>query len=127
MICNYNVAVYHVVPDPTVTIVTTDEQLLGQSLTLECRIEAVRGLNGTAEIIWTICDAEVEVRRVENIPASLISNYTDKYTIPVLRTSDAFTLYQCCEVLINTRPQLAGSGYFPLNNVTCKSFKIKYT
>ena len=126
MICNYNVAVYHVVPDPTVTIVTTDEQLLGQSLTLECRIEAVKGLNGTAEIIWTIRDTEVEVRRVENISGSLISNYTDKYIIPVLRKSDAFTLYQC-EVLINTRPQLAGRGFFSLNNVTRKLFKINYT
>ena len=105
------------------TIVTSDEQLLGESLTLECRVEAVRGINGTAEIIWTVHDTGFEVRRVGNISGSSISNYTDKYTIPVLRTSYAFTLYQC-KVLINTTSQLVGRGFFSLNNVTGKLFEL---
>ena len=90
---------------------TSDEQTLGQPLTLECRIEAAKGINHTADIIWTT--GNTEVRRVENLPGSVISDYTDMFIIPVLKKSDNSTDYRC-EVIINTSPLITADELITL-------------
>lgn len=101
-------------------MITPDEQLVGESLTLECRIKAVKDIDSTVDIIWTT--GSTEVRRVEDLPANLISNYTDTYTIPILRTNDAFAHY-CCKVIIKTSPPITANDSFILN-VTRKFYKL---
>ena len=91
------------VPPPFVTLNAPDEQDAGQTLTLECEIDAVQDIDGTADIIWTT--SNTEVRRVENIPACLLSNYSDFFTTPVLSRSDNNREYQC-EVIINISPSV---------------------
>ena len=100
------------VPPPFVTIYAPDEQDVGQTLTLECEIDAVPDIDGTADIIWITGNAEV--RRVENIPACLLSNYSDFFTTPVLSRSDINREYQC-EVIINVSPSVRGNGGIRLN------------
>ena len=50
---------------------------------------------------------------MEDLPASLVRNYTDTYTIPVLRKSDALTDYGC-EVVMNTSPQITANEHITL-------------
>ena len=104
--------IHYIVPPPSVAINASDEQTVGQSLTLECRIEAVKDIDSTVDIIWTT--GNTEVRRVENIPAYLISNYSDFFTIPILSRSDNNREYQC-EVIINTSPPVTGNDNITLN------------
>ena len=89
-----------------------DEQTAGQSLTLECRITAVKDIDSTVDIIWTT--GSTEVRRVENIPACLISNYSDFFTTPVLSINDNNREYQC-EVIINISPPVTEINKVTLN------------
>ena len=90
------------------TAQTSDEQLVGQSLVLECRIILDQQMttiyiNSIFDIIWTK-EIESEVRRVEKISGKLLSNYSDYYVIQTLRAGDPYTFYRC-DVIINfTRP-----------------------
>ena len=108
----------HLVLPIVVTINTTDEQIVGQPLTLECRIQRANDIDSTFDIIWTRRSSG-EVRRVKNVSGSLISNYSDFYNISVLRRSDNFASYHC-DVIINLNQPLNTSVYFDLNNVTRK-------
>ena len=54
------------------------------------------------------------MRRVENIPACLLSNYSDFFTTPVLSRSDNNREYQC-EVIINVSPSVKGNDSIRLN------------
>jgi len=101
-----------IVPPPTVQVAAPCEQVVGQSLTLQCNITAVSDIAATVDIIWTTGDTEV--RRVENIQGSLISNFTDFFTIPVLSRSDNNQEYQC-EVVINTNPPIIENDTVVLN------------
>jgi len=96
----------------SVAISTSVEQTIGESLTLECRIEAENLINSTVDIIWTT--GNTEVRRMENIPSCLISNYSDFFTISILSRSDNNREYQC-KVIINTSPPVTGNDKITLN------------
>ena len=111
-ICSILFYSYLLVPLPSVKINASDEQTVGESLTLECRIEAVEDIDSTGDIIWTT--GNTEVRRVENISAYLISNYSDFFSIPILSRSDNNRKYQC-KVIINTTPPVTGNGNIILN------------
>ena len=113
------------VPPVNITILTSDEQIVGQPLTLECRIGAARGTeDSTFDIIWTQQHNYTEVRSVKDIPGSLLSNYSDFYTIPILRGSDLFNSFSC-EIIINsTNQSLSREAYITLANVTGKFWKI---
>ena len=99
------------VSTPNVTIIAPDEQTVGQSITLECRIEAVKDIDSTVDIIWTTDGTEV--RRVENIQACLISNYSDFFTTPVLSKNNNRE-YQC-KVIINISPPVIGNDSVTLS------------
>ena len=62
------------------------------------------------------------MRRIENIPACLITSYSDFFTIPVLSRNDNNREYQC-EVIINTSPPVIGIGNSTLNVIR----KFSYT
>ena len=100
-----------------VTINATNEQIVGQSFTMECRIQRAENIDSTFDIIWSRSRGGEE-RRVKNISGSLISNYLDFYTI-LLRRSDNVASYQC-DVIINLNQPLNTSAHFFLNNVTRK-------
>ena len=105
-ICTYLCAFVYFYIVPVVVINAPDEQVLGEPLTLECKIITAIDIDDTFNIIWT--NDITEVRRVENIPANLISNYSDFYTIPALSRSDDNRRYQC-EVIINTNPPVSAA------------------
>ena len=86
--------------------------MAGQSLILQCNISTVSDISATVDIIWTT--GNTEVRRVENIQGSLINNFTDFFTIPVLSRSDNNQEYRC-EVVINTNPPITGNDSVVLN------------
>ena len=108
------------VATPDVTVETSDEQLIGQSLKLECRIGRADDIyiNSTFDIIWTK-EPETEVRRVEKISGKLLSNYSGYYVIQTLRAGDAYTSYRC-DVIINFTRPLNTSASITLENVTRK-------
>ena len=97
-------------------IQVTDKQTVGQSLVLECKIEAVIDIDSTVDIVWTT-GYNVEVRRLMNIPDHSLNNYSDFFTIPLLSRNDDNRRYQC-EVVINTSPQIKAHESVTLN-VTC--------
>ena len=110
---------FFLVPAPIVQVVAPCEQVVGQSLTLQCNIAAVSDIAATVDIIWTTGDTEV--RRVEDIQGSLINNFTDFFTIPVLSKSNNDQEYHCT-VVINTNPPITGNDSVVLN-VTRKFIK----
>ena len=86
---------------------------------MECRVGPAMNIDYTFDIVW-IRQIGVEVRSVNNIPGSLLSNYSDFFTIPVLTASDQFTTYRC-EVVVNfNQPSTVGSTDFTLDSVTRK-------
>ena len=84
------------VPTPSVTLTATNTQIVGQSLTLECSVTAVRGITSRVDIIWN--------RQgklfwwTNNITSTIMVNslmYTDTYTISQLKTTDDGRKYKC--------------------------------
>ena len=106
---------YILAHQPNVTIQVTGKQIVGQSVVLECKIEAAIDIDSTVDIVWTTGN-NVEVRRVKNIPDHSLNNYSDFFSTPLL--NDDNRRYQC-EVVTNTNPQVKASEIVTLN-VTCK-------
>ena len=103
------------------TVKVTGEQTVGQSVVLECKIEAAIDTDSTIDIIWTTGN-DSEVRRLKNVPGHLLYNYSDFFSTPLLSRNDENRRYQC-EVITHTSPQAKENGSVTLN-VTCK-FKKK--
>ena len=97
--------IFYVVPNPTVAVAMLNPQELGQPITLECNVSAVRGITSRVDIVWKKDNAYLTT--IQGLNASFWSNnlafYVDTYQIPQLNTSDDDTVYQC-EVVINTSP-----------------------
>ena len=107
----------YLVPTPdnaNVTAITT--QIVGQPLTLECYVTTVRGITSRVDIMWS--SNGVQLKRIEGVNGSLISDstvtYTDYYNAFQLNTSDDGTIYQC-EVLVNLSPPLMVDGNITLD------------
>ena len=116
------VFVNQLVPSVNMTILTSsDEQIVGQPLTLECRIGAAREIDSTFDIIWrTEQLTSTEVRSMRNISGSLLRNYSDFYTIILRRGIRSYS----CEVIINLMNQsLSTSEHIYLRNATRKFWK----
>jgi len=91
-------------PIITVEISSTTSTEIGQPLILQCNATIImRGITSTVDIIW-ITD-NTQVRRVNNITASIHTNssstYNDSLIIPSLNISDIGSVYQC-EVLVDS-------------------------
>ena len=99
---HYHCFLFILVPKPTIGLSVLDNQTVGQSLTLECTIFTVRGVNSNVDIRWRI--DSLLVKSSENISVNTSSNnamiYIETYTISQLSTADEGKTYQC-DVLIN--------------------------
>ena len=104
------VCIFCTVPTPTVTVTAPINQIVGQSLTLQCEVTTVRGITSRVDIVWS-SDGTV-LRRMNDTTATTVDNslvYTDTYTISQLSTADEGKVIQC-EVVINTSPPVMASN-----------------
>ena len=104
------------VPTPSVTVTAPNTQVVGQPLTLECSVTAVRGITSRVDIVWSSDGTEIE--RMEGVSVSSTTGnsvvYTDTYIISQLNTTDDGREYQC-EVVINTSPPVMATGSVTLD------------
>ena len=99
-----------------VNITVISNQTVGQPLSLECSVTAVRGITSRVDIVWS--SNGVGLRRIEGVNISFTSDstvtYTDYYNTWQLNTSDDGRLYQC-EVFVNTSPPLMADSNITLD------------
>ena len=108
---------HFIVPTPLVQITLSDDKIMrnltiGDPLTLNCNVTAVRGISSSVNIIWTTGD--IELRRVDDITADLVNDsaiYTDSFEISLLSAIDNGREYQCT-VMINATQQVDSSDQF---------------
>ena len=96
------------VPNPTsMTVTTSNTQIVGDSLILECSITTVRGITSRVDIEWTIGSVILQTTEGVDIvsTASEFVVYKNIYNISQVSTFDDGRVYQC-KVIINTIPQL---------------------
>ena len=90
-----------------VVVATLSEQIVGQSLMLECAMSTPRGISSRVDLVWSRDGVEVEpindIRSNFSSPEVVV--YTNIYTIPLLGTYDDDIVYEC-EVIINSNPIL---------------------
>ena len=97
------------------TVSVPINQLVGQSLTLQCNVTAVRGITSRVDIVWS--SGGIVLKRMNDTAVTEMDNslvYTDSYAISQLSTSDEGRLIQC-EVVINTSPPVIASNSTTLN------------
>ena len=90
-------------------------QTVGQSLTLQCEVTAVRGITSRVDIVWR--DDSMELDRTNDTTATPMGNslvYTDSYTISQLSTTDEGRVIRC-EVVINASPSVMASDSITLD------------
>ena len=87
---------------------------VGQSLTLQCVVTAVRGITSRVDIVWS---SDSTVLRTMNNVSSMDNSllYTDSYNIPQpLSTTDDGKLFHC-KVVINSSPSVMANHSIILN------------
>ena len=93
-------------------------------MTLDCSIVAVRGITSRVDIVWY--GNGVQVRRMNNITASIINDtaavYTDSLNISLLTQKHDGRVYSC-EAIINSEPSLINYSSVTIN-ITCKFIAI---
>ena len=91
-------------------------QIVGQSLVLDCSVNAVRGIVSRVDIVWSSEGSDIET--VTDISSTILSDnsalYTATLTISLLSTTDEDREYQC-RVVINTTPPVMDNGAVTLN------------
>ena len=96
------------VPNPFVQITfdkTLENVTIGDPLTLDCTVTAVRGISSSVDIIWTTGGRVV--RRVDNITAYRKNDstiYTDSFEISSLSSIDNGREFQCTVVINASQP-----------------------
>ena len=109
------------VPIPNVEMYTPKNQLVGQSLTLECNGTVVRGITSRVDIVWSSDGAELR-RIMGATPNSTNDNsevYEDTYDILLLSTSDDGKVIEC-EIVIMTTPSIIVAAKNIILDVTSK-------
>ena len=101
------------VPTPSVSVTGPTTHKVGQSLTLQCEVTAVRGITSRVDIVWRRDGAEVQ--RMDNVILKLNTMntalvYRDTYTISLLTTSDERSMFQCKIVINSSLPVMASSS-----------------
>ena len=94
----------YLVPTPDISVTALNTQTVGQSLTLQCEVTAVRGITSRVDIVWS--SGGMELERMNNVSSTTMKNslvYTSNYTILQVNTTDEGRVIQC-EVVINTTP-----------------------
>ena len=82
-------------------------QKVGQPLTLECTLTAVRGITSRVDFIWTSNGVKLQENNKfgKDFTMLNLNIYTDTYTISPLGISADNNTYQC-EVIISINPPL---------------------
>ena len=105
-----------VVPTPLIKVTIINNQTVGQSLSLGCRITTVRGITSRVDIVWSSDGAELN--RTEELDPSSTTNYsvlyTELYIIPQLSTLDEGRTITC-DVLINAMSPVTTTDSVTLN------------
>lgn len=111
-----------VVSTPYVRIYHPNRLTIGQPVTLDCYVNAARGITiSRVDIVWSINGTEV--RRVEGVSSSGGSGlYTDQYNISMLSISDSNRVYQC-RMIINAHPPVT-ADYNHTLHVTGKLYSF---
>ena len=94
---------------------TLENLKIGDPLTLNCTVTAVRGISNSVNIIWT--SGGIELRRVDDITADIVNDtaiYTDSFEISSLSAIDNGREYQCT-VMINATQPVYSSDQVRLN------------
>ena len=82
-------------------------QTVGQSLTLECILTTVQGINSAVNFVWR--SNSVVLKKEEklntNYTAQNLDFYSSTYTISPLSTTDDDRTYQC-EVFVSSTPPI---------------------
>ena len=102
--------VFYTVPTPIVNVTSLNNQTVGQSLMLQCKVTAVRGITSSVDIVWS--NGDTELQRMNSVSLTTVNNslvYTDAYNIAQLVTTDDGRVIQC-EVVINASPPVMASG-----------------
>ena len=89
-------------------------QTVGQSLTLQCDVTAVRGITSRVDIVWSSSGTELQRTNVSSTMMNNSLAYTNSYTISQLSTNDQGTVYWC-RVEINSIPVVADNDSIALN------------
>ena len=98
-----------------ITITALSTVTIGQSLTLECNVTAVRGITSRVDIIWISYGTVLKrVNGTTQVRMGSSAVYTDSYNIPRLCIVDQNEVYQC-EVVINTSPPVKATGSVALS------------
>ena len=88
---------------------------IGDPLTLDCTITAVRGISSLVSVIWTTGD--IELRRVDNITADIVNDsavYTNSFEISSLSAIDNGREYQCRVMINATQPVNSSDQFTPI-------------
>ena len=96
-------------------VTVSNTQTVGHSLTLQCKVTAMRGITSRVDIVWS--SGGVVLRRTNGTTATTMDNslvYADSYTISELSTTDDVRVIQC-EVVINTSPTIQNDDNIELD------------
>ena len=94
---------------------TLENLKIGDPLTLNCTVTAVRGISNSVDIIWTT--GGIELRRVDCITPDIVNDtaiYIDLFEISSLSAIDNGREYRCT-VMINATQPVYSSDQFRLN------------
>ena len=104
------------VPSPIVILKAIDTQKVGQSLSLECILTTVRGINSRIDVVWR--SDGIEIKKTIGISSIHLTNsstvYKDFYNISLLTTTEEGRIYQC-EGVINTTPNRTAESSITLD------------
>ena len=95
--------------------VTTRNLTIGDPLTLNCTVTAVRGISSSVSITWTT--GGVELRRVDDITADIVNDsavYTNSFEISSLTAIDNGREYQCTVMINATQPVNSSDQFTPM-------------
>ena len=90
-------------------------QTVGQSLTLQCEVTAVRGISSRVDIVWS--SGGMEIERMDNVNAATVGNlsvYRGFFNISILNTTDNNRVIEC-EAVINVNPTVIGNDSIMLD------------
>ena len=114
------------IPDISVVAEDTQNQIVGQPLTLQCNVTTVRGITSSMDIVWSVDGNERE--RVSNSSPSLMTAdsmiYSEYYTIMMLSTDDEGRAYHCNVVINAAVPVMANDSITLDVTGTCVDAKI---
>ena len=105
----------YIVPDPTVSVIAPNTQIVSQPLILQCEVTTVRGITSRVDIIWS--SGGTILKRINDTKAVVMDNsllYSDFYIISQLNTADDDRVI-LCKVVINATPLVMANDDVILN------------